>query len=741
MERALLVAVRFHEGRYHGTGDWPPAPARLFQAVMAGAARGATVPDVARDALGWLERLPPPVIAAPRGEPGQVYTGFVPNNDLDAALSGKNASDIEDAVASIRVGKTVRPVLFDAADPILYCWSFDGDDAHAAALCETAGQLYQLGRGVDMAWADATVLDADEARGLLSAHGGIVYRPSPGASTGHDLLCPRPGTGRSLADRFTGMRTRFRGSGSNRRPARVFVQPPKPLLASVPYDAPPACLVFALRGGDTRGGFASRRLGEAAGLVTEVRDQVATRLCETAPALAEDVARYLVGRGATDADKAMRVRIVPLPSIGHPHADMAIRRLMVHVPQSCPLRADDLAWAFAQVVWTDADGVVLVDLQRMDDDAMAERYERGGRCWRSVTPLALAAAQRRRIDPARGKEEAKDAAERVHEESRAVHAVQQALRHAGIADTLTAVRVQREPFDGHGERAEGFAACTRFPKEALWHVSMTFAASVAGPLLLGDGRYLGLGLMRSIDTMPEALAFAIKDGLAEDAAPALVAHAARRAMLARVQAVLPRGRPLPRYVSGHEDDGTPARGGDHRHIAVVPDLPRRRLLFVAPNQLQRDGVAWREIAADHALLERGLEGMNVLRAGRAGRLTLAPAALEAERDPLFAPSRVWKSVSEYRVTRHRRRHDDEEELKADVLAELDRIGWPVPATVEVLATRRGSRGGLQGRLRLSFATAQTGPLMIGRTAHKGGGLFAASRQGLNSSDYQARANS
>ena len=174
---------------------------------------------------------------------------------------------------------------------------------------------------------------------------------------------------------------------------------------------------------------------------------------------------------------------------------------------------------------------------------------------------------------------------------------------------------------------------------------------------------------------------------------------------------------------------------------MVPDLPRRRLLFIAASLLQRGGVEWPEIAADHALLERALEGMNVLRAGRAGRLTLAPAVLEVERDPLFAPSVVWKSVSEYRVARHRRRHDDEEELRADVLAELDRIGWPVPAAVKVLATRRGPRGGLSGRLQISFATAQKGPFLIGRTAHKGGGLFAASGQSLDNSDWRARGNS
>lgn len=724
MGRALLVAVRFHEGRYHGNGGWPPAPARLYQALMAGGARGATMPDAARNALEWLERLPPPVIAAPRGGAGQGYTKFVPSNDLDAALSRKNASDIEGAIATVRVGKTVRPILFDDAAPVLYCWSFDGDNAQAKALCELADHLYQLGRGVDMAWAQAAVLDAHEAQERLSEHGGIVYRPSAGNGAGNNLLCPQPGTGRSLAARFEGTRTRFRRGGSNRKPVHVFVQPVKPLLASVPYNAPPKRLVFALRGAEAREGFTPWRLSEAAALVAAARDRAAARLREAMPARTDDIERYLIGRGATDADKAARVSIAPLPSIGHPHADMTIRRLSVRVPQTCPLRADDVAWAFAQVTWTDADGVILSELQPVDDDAMAERYERSGRCWRSVTPLALSTARRRRIDPARTRDEVKDAAERAREEARAVHAVRQALRHAEIGMSPTSVRVQREPFDSRGERAEAFATGTRFPKQSLWHASLTFAVPLAGPLLLGDGRYLGLGLMCPVDPMPGVLAFAIEAGLAGDASPALVARAARRAMLARMQATLPGGQSVPRYVSGREDDGRPARDGAHRHVAVVPDLPHRRLLFVAPNLLQRSGLEWREIAGDHARLEQALEGMNVLRAGLAGRLALAPAALEADNDPLFGPSRFWESISDYRVTRHRRRLTDEEALRADVAVELARICWPEPSVVEILSARRGPQGGLSGRLRLTFAAAQAGPLVIGSTLHKGGGLFA-----------------
>jgi len=724
MERALLVTVRFHEGRYHGAGGWPPAPARLFQALMAGAAQGGAVLDAARESLDWLERLPPPTVTAPRGTPGQRYTGFVPNNDLDAELSRKDALDISEAVASVRVGKTIHPILFDASDPLLYCWFFSSEDAQATALCELAENLYQFGRGIDMAWANATVLDADEARKRISEHGGIIYQPSPGGSAGSTLLCPQPGTGQSLEARFKGTRTRFRRGGSNRRPVRVFVQPAKPLLASIPYNAPPRRLVFALHGVEARDGFAPCRPSEAAVLVAAVRDQAAQRLCDTIPSRADDIERCLVGHGARDADKAARVRIVPLPSIGHPHADMAIRRLAVHVPQTCPLRADDVAWAFAQTVWTDADGVILAELQPVDDDAMAERYERSGRCWRSVTPLALSTARRRRIDPARTRIETKDGAERAREEVRAVHAVRQALRHVEIGLSPTSVHVQREPFDGHGERAETFATGTRFAKESLWHASLTFAAPLDGPLLLGDGRYLGLGLMRPVDPMPGVLQFTIRAGLTGDANPALVARAARRAMLARMQAVLPRGQSVPRYVSGHEDDGRPARSSVHRHVAVVPDLPRRRLLFVAPSLLQRSGLEWQEIAGDHARLEHALEDMNVLRASRAGRLALAPAALEADSDPLFAPSRIWESNSDYRVTRHRRRLTDEEALTVDVATELARIGWPLPHDIEVLAARRGQRGGLSGRLRITFARTQAGPLLIGSTLHKGGGLFA-----------------
>jgi CRISPR-associated protein Csb2 len=61
-------------------------------------------------------------------------------------------------------------------------------------------------------------------------------------------------------------------------------------------------------------------------------------------------------------------------------------------------------------------------------------------------------------------------------------------------DVLDVV-VQREPFQSHGARAEVFAPATRFAKERLWHVAIKFAEPVQGPLVLGDGRFLGLGVL------------------------------------------------------------------------------------------------------------------------------------------------------------------------------------------------------------------------------------------------------
>ena len=127
---------------------------------------GEACADAVASAFRWLEGLDPPVIAAPPAYVGRSIKNFVPNNDLDA-VGGDPAR-----IGEIRTAKIIRPRHFDAASPLLYAWTFErGADAdrHAQAICEIADDLYQLGRGVDMAWAQGETLEDGEARSAASA--------------------------------------------------------------------------------------------------------------------------------------------------------------------------------------------------------------------------------------------------------------------------------------------------------------------------------------------------------------------------------------------------------------------------------------------------------------------------------------------------------------------------------------------------------------------------------------------
>lgn len=724
MSQSLLIAVQFQEGRYHGQDDgfngadgWPPSPGRLFQALVAAAACGDRIPAKDERALKWLEKIGPPRIAMPPVRRGRAVTLYVPNNDLDA-VGGAPAR-----VGEIRTSKQWRPCFFDSAESVLYAWDFEPESEEAARICAIAGRLYQLGRGIDMAWASGRVLEQREAKTVLESHPGPILQPRGDGQ----IATPRAGTLDSLVTRHQGNCMRLATVRVGRKSRQEFTQPPKASFRYTGYDTSPRYLHFELRHFELRnleGRFAPYPLASAALLITGLRDDVAARLKKSLPEQSALFKKLIVGRDAGPADLAQRIRLMPIPSVGTRYTDPSIRRIAVEVPPDCPIRLDDLQWAFSGLEPHDPEtGKILPGrLVSTDDSRMADRFRGPARAFWSVTPLALSRAKRRRL----GIADKKAANERNQEEQRAASAVVQALRHAGIRVSPIDVRVQREPFSGRGERVEAFAAGTRFPKETLWHVKVSFAEPVAGPLVLGDGRYLGLGLMQPHKPMPGVLVFTIAEGLSDATDPALVARAARRAMMARVQNSLPRGKALPAHVTGHEKDGKPARDGDHRHIAVAVDLPRRRLLYIAPNWLQRHRVQWREVSKEHALVERALEGMDVLLAGKAGRLVIAPSVLDVDNDPLFAPARVWESVTDYRVTRHYRRLTEEEALQADVLAELRRCNWPVPQSVEILASFRGPRGGLSGRLRLTFAVVQSGPLLLGRTAHKGGGLFASS---------------
>jgi CRISPR-associated protein Csb2 len=754
--RALLVSVRFVAGRYHGNHDWPPSPFRLFQALVAGAYSGRWTREPAAEkdeAFKWLERLDAPHIAAPRAHAGAAVNLFVPNNDLDA----KDGDPLR--VGDIRVRKRLIPQLFDFQAPILYAWPFDEGERHAAGIVRLAERMHTLGLGPDAAFASAEVVTWEQAEARLASHGGRVTRPHGPAKNGP--TCPTADSFDSLKARHRDAEKRFYHEGK----AVLYSNARKPRFRQVAYDSPPARLLFDLVGERT-----PWRLDRIIELTEGVRDKAAKKLKEALPQgkLPPDklqreaikIDNIIVGRrDANDGDKAARLRITPLPSIGHQHADHAIRRILVEIPLNCPVRTDDLEWAFSgletieakfdaetgelrnQLLLATAADRSMLEHYGMDDrtEAQPQRGANLGppqrgvtsasreraaavRLWRTVTPAALPqAAARRRIDPTRMRAETKGGAERAIEESNAISAVFQSLRHAGVNERPVTVRVQREPFEAKGACAEAFAPGTRFAKERLWHVEVAFDEAVRGPLILGDGRYLGLGLLAPVRRIEGVLAFAIMGGLTDQAEPLGLARALRRAVMARVQEEMGERAALPAFFSGYAPDGAPARSSRHEHLAFLFDAPRKRLLIVAPHIVKRREASKGE-RENLRTLEDALDDFRELRAGTAGRLSLSSLHVEMKDDPLFARVRRWKGLTPYRVTKHAKLRHAAAALEVDLLAECRRAGFSRPQ-IEVTETFARPGAGLFGCATLTFRNAVAGPVLLGRDRHFGGGLF------------------
>ncbi|MCL4290410.1 MAG: type I-U CRISPR-associated protein Cas5/Cas6 [Thermoleophilia bacterium] len=720
---ALVVHIRFHDGRYHGEGDWPPSPARLFQALVAGVGLGGPLGDDARAALEWLEKRAAPIIASPRAwQTRRRVLFFMPNNDSDR-IEGDPLR-----MAKIRTAtKVFRPYFFDADVPFVYAWPLaTGDEGFARAICSLAGRLYQLGRGIDMAWAWGETLDDGALDALLAQYPGSVFGPSVGRST-LVLPVPLPGSLESVERRHRASGERFRYLRDGRTVKVVFRQPPRPRFRSVAYESPPARRIYELRRSTAESGFAPWPLVRASDLVVRLRDAAVARLESALPLRESEIARVLVGRkpdGTNDGPTEARVRIVPLPSIGHPHADRAIRRVLVEIPAGCPLRADDVHWSFSGLEPFDRKTGELLGLvlTPATDERMLGRYgiaDTGGwRTWRSVTPVALPRPRR------------SQASGRVHRQAPTAATVVQALRHAGQRLSPQAVRVQREAFDGKGDRAESFATGARFTQDRLWNVEVTFSEPVRGPLVIGDGRFLGLGVMRPVDRSHGVHAFVVDAGLSESPEPGEIARALRRAIMATVQQLLGPGVGLPAFFSGHERTGEPARSERSPHLAFLFDpgtIGQPRVLIVAPHVLEGREPT-REERHHLQNLDTALTGFQELRTSSAGHLTLRSESIDPGDDPLFASARTWESVTPYQVTRHAKRVGASEALAVDLLAECQRRGLPKPR-VSPRELRAVPGVGLIGGAQLIFEVTVKGPIVLGRSRFLGGGLFAGSSPG------------
>ncbi len=468
MTSQFSMAVTFLTGRYHGE-EWPPSPARLYQALVAGVMTCGyrEHAEAVEPALRWLEAQRPPLIRACESKDGSAYRIAVPNNDMDVVAAEWARGRFADP-AVLKTMKTLRPWALQSGGPhIQYVWEVDAAEASVMEkpLRVAAHCLHTLGWGVDMAFAD-----------LAGSHdSGDVYEP---ASTGEAYAVPMPGTWDDLQatyERFTRRASQRGGVDTHTRPSMLRMQ-----LYRREGEVVRPCVRFSLmnRSGDEVEGVAWEDCMKVAGWLRHAASTVLER--EYDPAFVQE---YVQGHTRED-ERARRLSYVPVPSIFGRFGDGFIRRVLIVSP---PDSNDEVI----QMLRLKLTGRVLLDLEGKEVRSLAPpedgdwtfgRYlPRAEATWRSVTPVVLHghnADRRGQISVAK--------TERL---------LLRAFEMAGYSDGM----IERLAFQG----APWFpgtkhAAAMRVPKHLdgypRLHVEVRFARGVGGPVLAGIGRHYGIGL-------------------------------------------------------------------------------------------------------------------------------------------------------------------------------------------------------------------------------------------------------
>jgi CRISPR-associated protein Csb2 len=488
----LLITVHWLDDRYHGLLDregppeWPPAPYRLFQALVAGAARRGELEAEAGRALEWLQRLNPPMIIAPRSHPGQVVTHFVPNND------GNKKPNRQDRLT----GKTFRPTLMLDPPNIHYLWEIIQDQVlQAENVCKAARYITCLGWGIDMAYADGQLIDGDQVSKLP----GVRWYSRKNVRRDYGLLRVPTFDREKGLDSLNDLKCAHQ-SALNRieygKPLNTVEKPKvfdcvfyesKERLLGRPYE------VFELRRDD--GGYfdyPQDRLIHIAGMVRHLAIAAMEKALPEG-ADAEWVNRYVAGHNCADAAGHFQFSYLPLPSIGHRHADHKVRRVMITAPvgddrllQHLVRRLNGLQ--LKPTAQTNLDHPPT--LVRVHQDNVARCYTQSADLWASVTPVILPGYDDHKPHKTR----------KLIEKALAQSGIDRRCEFAWSAFSQFPQSLSAHKY-GLDRRPTGYIRPSHLLSQTAVHLRLRFhdGIQMPGPLAIGAGRHCGLGVLARVN--------------------------------------------------------------------------------------------------------------------------------------------------------------------------------------------------------------------------------------------------
>jgi CRISPR-associated protein Csb2 len=506
MSRYLVLSFRFLSPWFHGRGDegepeWPPAPLRAFQAVVAAAARAGAL-ESNRGALSWLEQCAAPLIVAPEAAESAVgYRLSVPHNAMD--LVGKQWSRGQEGRAvEHRAMKNVRPHRLPDDAVVHYAWQLDGEAPASLVLIAAARGVVALGWGVDLVIGYGAVVDGAQ---LTEFSTNLkVWKPRPDGRRG--MRSPVKGTLDDLERRHAAFLSRGSFANPTMRPPPAlstfaitnYARSDQPCVADIA-----GFMLMRVDSDNLRAFDAARRGMAVAGML---RHTVRTA-AERAGWDEARVCATVLGHG--DGDEA-RLLLVPVPSI-EPRGDGAetvgaVRRVMVFSTRN---GSNDTAWA-ARVLG----GMDLIDEKTGEvqavlaatsrNDRVLKRYVSESSTWATVTPMVLPGHDdpgglREKLRKATRGEDQKSLIERMMKRRDAL--VRKALRHAGFGDELAfsaEIETRETGFIAGVEKASRYVVPSHLVRSPRLHVKLTWPMRVAGPLCIGRGRFSGLGLFATV---------------------------------------------------------------------------------------------------------------------------------------------------------------------------------------------------------------------------------------------------
>lgn len=467
----LVITIRFLGDRYHGRTEngrepeWPPSPLRLYQAIISGAAsrwHDPSLRDRELQALRWLESFEAPSILAPRVRKGRPLLSYVPENLSDVDPQKRDA-------------KVSRPTLFCGEPKVVYYWSLDSrsaEIAHIVARC--AARCRALGWGVDMV-VGSGVIEQKEPEFPT----GEKWVPATSDNENVALRVPRgpteyrTGTLEQLQTRYAASLERIASDGRNPVPPLTAFRIVGYRRTAGPLPRPYAPFEFP-----EDVAFRQTAANEVAAMVRSVACQFAKRDTHGFPGGSETfVAGHVNGAKVTPP----RFSYLPLPTIGHRHADGMIRRVLIAEPFGGD--GSHARWVQSRLrnaSLKDNEGkekAVLLGVWRASSRRIIDRYVRESTTWTSVTPVILSGFDNCEYD-------------------KAVKLCLDCLRQAEVPmEGVKELLLRKAPFWPGSLHPSQYRRPLYLRQLPAWHLRLVFRESVSGPLAVGAGRHCGFGVM------------------------------------------------------------------------------------------------------------------------------------------------------------------------------------------------------------------------------------------------------